>query len=51
MNLVYEHHGIHVASQLDLFGFRHEDFIGGIDYAGAATFLPVAREADVTLFI
>ncbi|PKO83520.1 MAG: hypothetical protein CVU17_07970 [Betaproteobacteria bacterium HGW-Betaproteobacteria-11] len=36
---------------VDLFGFRHEDFIGGIDYAGAATFLPVAREADVTLFI
>lgn len=36
---------------VDLFGFRPEDFIDGIDYAGAATFLPEAREADVTLFI
>jgi len=36
---------------VDLFGFSHEDFIDGLDYAGAATFLPVAQEADVTLFI
>jgi peroxiredoxin family protein len=36
---------------VDLFGFSHEDFIDGLDYAGAATFLPVAKEADVTLFI
>lgn len=36
---------------MDLFGFSHEDFIDGLDFAGAATFLPVAKEADVTLFI
>lgn len=36
---------------MDLFDFTAEDFIDGLDYAGAATFLPVAREADVTLFI
>lgn len=36
---------------VDLFGFSHEDFIDGLDYAGAATFLPAAKEADVTLFI
>jgi len=36
---------------VDLFGFSHDDFIPGMDYAGAATFLPVAQQADVTLFI
>lgn len=36
---------------MDLFGFGHEDFVDGLDFAGAATFLPVAKEADVTLFI
>ena len=36
---------------VDLFGFSHDDFIGGLDYAGAATFLPVAQQADVCLFI
>ena len=36
---------------VDLFGFSHDDFIAGIDYAGAATFLPVAQHADVCLFI
>ena len=36
---------------VDLFGFSHDDFIAGADYAGAATFLPVAQAADVTLFI
>jgi peroxiredoxin family protein len=42
-----------VACQMtvELFGFTHDDFIGGMDYAGAATFLPVAQKADVTLFI
>lgn len=36
---------------VELFGFSHDDFISGIDYAGAATFLPVAQQADVSLFM
>jgi len=36
---------------VELFGFSHDDFIEGIDYAGAATFLPVAQKADVSLFM
>jgi peroxiredoxin family protein len=42
-----------VACQMtvELFGFSHDDFIAGMDYAGAATFLPVAQKSDVCLFI
>ncbi|MBI4753944.1 MAG: DsrE/DsrF/DrsH-like family protein [Betaproteobacteria bacterium] len=37
---------------VDLFGFSHDDFIPEVqDYCGAATFLPMAQEADVTLFV
>ncbi|HMM53842.1 MAG TPA: DsrE/DsrF/DrsH-like family protein [Candidatus Desulfobacillus sp.] len=36
---------------VDLFGFSHDDFIDGLDYAGAATFLPVAQQSDVCLFM
>lgn len=36
---------------VELFGFSHDDFIDGLDYVGAASFLPVAQQADVTLFI
>jgi peroxiredoxin family protein len=36
---------------VDLFGFDHADFIDGMDYVGAASFLPVAQKADVNLFI
>jgi len=36
---------------VDLFGFSHDELIDGMDYAGAATFLPVAKDADVCLFI
>ncbi|MGQ0509030.1 MAG: sulfur carrier protein DsrE2 [Betaproteobacteria bacterium] len=37
---------------VDLFGFTREDFIPEVqDYCGAATFLPTARDADVSLFI
>jgi peroxiredoxin family protein len=36
---------------VELFGFSHDDFIDGLDYVGAASFLPVAQTADVTLFI
>lgn len=43
-----------VACQMtvELFGFTHDDFIPEVkDYVGAASFLPVAQQADVTLFI
>ena len=37
---------------VDLFGFTHQDFIPEVkEYCGAATFLPMARDADVSLFI
>jgi peroxiredoxin family protein len=37
---------------LDLFGFTRDDFIPEVkEYCGAATFLPIAKDADVTLFI
>lgn len=36
---------------VDLFDFDRADFIEGIEYGGAATFLGFAGEADVTLFI
>lgn len=36
---------------VDLFGFNHDDFVPGLDFAGAATFLPVAQKADVSLFM
>ena len=37
---------------VDLFGYKHEDFIPEVkDYVGAATFLPMAKDADVSLFI
>jgi len=37
---------------VDLFGFTHDDFIPEVkEYCGAASFLPMAQEADVTLFI
>ena len=37
---------------VDLFGFIHDDFIPEVkEYVGAATFLPMAKDADVSLFI
>ena len=37
---------------VDLFGFTREDFIPEVeDYVGAATFLPMAQDANVSLFI
>jgi peroxiredoxin family protein len=37
---------------VDLFGFTPDDFIPEVkEYVGAATFLPMARDADVSLFI
>jgi peroxiredoxin family protein len=42
-----------VACQMtvDLFDFKKEDFIDGIEFGGAATFFEFAGEADVSLFI
>ncbi|WP_420031047.1 sulfur carrier protein DsrE2 [Sterolibacterium denitrificans] len=36
---------------VDLFGYAADDFINGVDFAGAATFLPEAQKADVSLFV
>ena len=36
---------------MDLFGFKHEEFIDGIEIGGAATFFEFAGESDVNLFI
>jgi peroxiredoxin family protein len=36
---------------VDLFEFKKEDFIDGIDFGGAATFLKFAGDTDVCLFI
>ncbi len=37
---------------VDLFGYKHEQFIPEVkEYCGAATFLPMAKDADVCLFI
>lgn len=36
---------------LDVFGYRQEDFIEGVEFGGAAAFLSDARKAHVTLFI
>ncbi|MDP2809238.1 MAG: DsrE/DsrF/DrsH-like family protein [Rhodocyclaceae bacterium] len=37
---------------VDLFGFSHEDFIPEVkEYCGAASFLSIAQQADVTLFV
>ena len=36
---------------MDVFGFTKEEFIEGVDIAGAATFLDFASDADIQLFI
>jgi peroxiredoxin family protein len=36
---------------VELFGFSHDDFIGGIDFVGAASFFEFAGETDICLFI
>jgi peroxiredoxin family protein len=37
---------------VDLFGYSRGDFIPEVkEYCGAATFLPMAKDADVTLFV
>ncbi|MBP9714772.1 MAG: DsrE/DsrF/DrsH-like family protein [Sterolibacterium sp.] len=44
---------VYTACQMtvDLFGYSVQDFIEGVDFAGAASFLPAAQQADVTLFV
>lgn len=37
---------------VDLFGFSHDEFVPEVsEYCGAASFLPMAQKADVSLFI
>lgn len=37
---------------VELFGYKHEELIPEVKgYVGAATFLPMAKDADVSLFI
>lgn len=36
---------------VDLFEFKPSDFIDGVEYGGAATFMKFAGESDVSLFI
>ena len=36
---------------MDVFGYAQDDFIDGVEFAGAAAFLAEARQAHVTLFI
>ncbi|AHE99480.1 sulfur carrier protein DsrE2 [Thioalkalivibrio paradoxus] len=42
-----------VACQMtvDLFDWRHSDFIDGVEYGGATTFFDFAGESDICLFI
>jgi len=46
--------GVHLTAcqmTVDLFGYGPEDFVPGVEFAGAATFLSVAQQASVCLFI
>lgn len=36
---------------VELFGFEHNDFLGDIEYGGAASFFEFAGESDICLFI
>ncbi|OSM06116.1 sulfur carrier protein DsrE2 [Magnetofaba australis] len=36
---------------VDLFDFKHEELLDGVEYAGAARFFEVAGDADITLYI
>jgi peroxiredoxin family protein len=36
---------------MDVFGYKPEDFIEGVEFAGAAAFLAEARNAHLTLFV
>jgi peroxiredoxin family protein len=36
---------------MDVFGYEQEDFIDGVEFAGAAAFMSKARKSHTTLFI
>ena len=36
---------------VDLFDFEKKDFIDGVEYGGAATFMEFAGETDICLFV
>jgi peroxiredoxin family protein len=36
---------------MDVFGYEPDDFLDGVEFAGAAAFLAEARQAHVTLFV
>jgi peroxiredoxin family protein len=36
---------------MDVFGYRRQDFIDGVEFGGAAAFLSEARKAHITLFV
>jgi peroxiredoxin family protein len=36
---------------VELFGFEHSDFIGGLEFGGAALFFEFAGESDICLYI
>jgi len=36
---------------VDVFGYAQDDFIDGVEFAGAAAFMARARRAHVTLFV
>jgi len=36
---------------MDVFGYRQEDFLDGVEFGGAAAFLSEARKAHITLFV
>jgi len=36
---------------MDVFGYGRDDFLDGVEFAGAAAFLAEARQAHVTLFV
>ena len=42
-----------VACQMtvELFGFEHSEFIDGLDFVGAASFLEFAGDSDICLYI
>jgi peroxiredoxin family protein len=36
---------------MDVFGYDEDDFVDGVEFAGAAAFVSYARKANITLFI
>jgi peroxiredoxin family protein len=36
---------------IDVFGYREDDFIDGVEFGGAAAFMSTARHSHVTIFV